>query len=391
MTKNPQKKASQKNSKQKNKWSQLNHWLHLWLGLTSGIIVLIVALTGVMFIYCDDIIDGLAGDAKYVTEVKTDRLTPEEIIASFKQQLPERKPSYYINYRDPKRTVKLASSTKERDLQFSWIDPYTGKVLDSGKAYDIFYVIAHIHSGHIPFGDVGNLIVEISVWIFLIELITGLILWWPKKWNKSTRKQSFTIKTNATFKRLNYDLHNVPGFYNLIPALIITITGLIIVNKPLKSATHKLLDGTPKAYAQLRDISPQYDSTKTCAPLSPIVEKLFAKDKTAEQVKLSVAQKDSITSIYAATGTNIGLKGIENGKTYVINRYTGQEMEIPVKVMNGLAIDEWTMNIHIGFWAGWFGKTLTLIVGLICMFLPVTGFIIWYGRNNKKKKEQANQ
>ena len=63
-------------------------------------------------------------------------------------------------------------------------------------------------------------------------------------------------------------------------------------------------------------------------------------------------------------------------------------MEIPVKVMNGLEIDDWTMNLHIGFWAGMLGKMLTLFVGLICTALPITGFIIWYGRNNKKKKEQ---
>ncbi|WP_202702820.1 PepSY domain-containing protein [Flavobacterium sp. UGB4466] len=378
-----------KKNKQKSKWSKLNHWLHLWLGLTSGIIVFIVALTGVLFIFCDNIIDGLAYDSLYVSEVKEQKLIPEEIIRAFKTQLPNRKPSYFITYRDPERTIKMASSTKDRDLQFSWIDPYTGKVLTSGKAYDFFYVIAHIHSGHIPFGDIGNLIIEISVWIFLIELITGLILWWPKKWNRSTKLQSFTIKKNASFKRLNYDLHNVPGFYNLLPALLITITGLIIVNKPLNSTTQKVFGGMPRAYSKFRDIKPEYDSTKTFAALNPIIERLFAKDEAIEQVKLSIAAKDSITSLFAVAAEDIGLKGVQNGKTFALNRYTGQEFEIPVKVMNGLDIDETTMNLHIGFWAGWIGKTLTLLVGLVCMFLPVTGFLIWYGRQNKKKKTQS--
>lgn len=379
------KTETSKDNKQKNKWSKINHWLHLWLGLSSGIIVFIVALTGVLFVFCDDIIDGLAYDSLYVPEVKEQKLPPEEILKSFKQQFPDRKAFYYINYRDPKRTIKLASSTKERDMQFSWIDPYTCKVLKSSKAYDFFYVVAHIHSGEMPFGKTGSLIVEIAVWIFLIELVTGLILWWPKKWTKSTKKKSFSIKTNASFKRLNYDLHNVPGFYNLLPALLITITGLIIVNKPLGNATHKIFGGTTKAYSEFREIKPEYDSTKTYASLNPIIEKLFAKDKLFEQVKLSVASKDSITTIFAVAAEDIGLKGVQNGKTYAINRYTGQEMEIPVKVMNGLEIDDWTMNLHIGFWAGWIGKTLTLFVGLICTALPVTGFIIWYGRNNKKE------
>ncbi|WP_264529436.1 PepSY-associated TM helix domain-containing protein [Flavobacterium sp. N502540] len=385
MTKNPI-RTKEKKIRQKSKWSVFNHWLHLWLGLGSGLIVFIVALTGVLFIFCDDIIDGLAYNSQYVKEVKEKRLTPEEVLAAFKKQLPERKATYFVTYRDPKRTIKIASATKKRELQFSWIDPYTGKILDSGGAYDVFYIIAHVHSGEMPFGKAGHLIVEISVWIFLIELITGLILWWPKKWNRTTRQQSFTIKTKASFKRLNYDLHNVPGFYNLLPALMITITGLIIVNTPLNKATHAIFNGTPHAFQTMSKIKPDYDSTKTVMPLNIILKNLYAKDKTVQEVRLSVAGKDSITSYFAVAAEKIGLKGIENGRTFSINKYTGKEIEIPSKVIKGLEIDGMTMNLHIGFWAGWIGKVFTLIVGLICMFLPVTGFIIWYGRQKKKTK-----
>jgi uncharacterized iron-regulated membrane protein len=383
--KNKQPRQPEKRSKQKNKWSKLNSWLHLWLGLSSGIIVFIVSLTGVLFIFCDDIIDGLAYDSLYVKEVKQQKISPEEILKAFKQQNPDRKASYFVTYRDPKRSVKIASSTKDRDLQFSWVDPYTGKVLNSGSAYDFFYVIAHIHSGEMPFGKTGHLIVEISVWIFLIELITGLILWWPKKWTKSTRQQSFTIKTKASFKRLNYDLHNVPGFYSLLPALLITITGLIVVNKPLNNATQKVLGGTPDAYSTLFDIKPEYDSNKNFAPLTPVIDKLFAKDKSFQQVRMSIAAKDSITSYYAIAAEEIGLKGIQKGSVFAINRYTGKEIILPESLTKGLKIDNMTMNLHIGFWAGWYGKIFNLIVGIVCATLPVTGFIIWWGRLNKKQ------
>lgn len=385
MTKNSPKKLPSKNSKQKSKWSKLNQWLHLWLGLSSGIIVLVVSFTGVLFVFCDNVIDGLAYDSLYVQEVKEYRLPPEKLIANYKKQNPDRTPSYFITYRDPERSVKMASYSKERDLQFSWIDPYTGKILTSGKAYDFFYIIAHIHSGEMPFGKTGNLIVEISVWIFLIELITGLILWWPKKWNKSTKKQSFTIKTKSSFKRLNYDLHNVPGFYNLLPALLITITGLIVVNKPLNKVTHHLLDGKVKAFKEVQKFSPEYDGTKEFSSLNPIISKLFSENKSAEQVKLAIPAKDSLTTFSAIAAEDIGLKGVQNGKTYLVNRYNGKEIEIPVQIMNGLGIDEMNMNLHIGFWAGWIGKTLTLFVGLICTALPITGFIIWYGRKFKSK------
>ncbi|MBK0369244.1 PepSY-associated TM helix domain-containing protein [Flavobacterium agrisoli] len=385
----PKKTRPNKNPKTKSRGSKLNAWLHLWLGLSSGIIVFIVSLTGVIFVFCDDIIDIISYKAWYVPDIKEQRLSPEELITHFKEQFPERTPFSYIHYRDPERTVKIASETENREFQFSWMDPYTGKILDSNQAYDFFYVIAHIHSGHIPFGAIGNLIVEIAVWLFFIELITGLILWWPKKWNKTTRKQSFTIKTGSSFKRLNYDLHNVPGFYSLIPALLITITGLIIVNKPLQKSTHHIFDGTPAAFRKIRELAPEYDKTKKWTSIQPIITDLFKKNASAEQVKMSIPEKDSATTYMAIAAKNIGLKGLHDGKVYLINRYDGNAIPIPNKLLNGLSIDNTNMNLHIGFWYGWWGKCLTFLVGLVCTCLPITGFIIWYGRRKKNKKTNA--
>src|SRR5690606_33090151 len=63
-----------------------------------------------------------------------------------------------------------------------------------------------------------------STLIFVVMLISGLVLWWPKK---KKAKQRFTIKWNARWRRKNYDLHNVMGFYVMWIALVLALTGLI--------------------------------------------------------------------------------------------------------------------------------------------------------------------
>src|SRR3569833_917781 len=70
------------------------------------------------------------------------------------------------------------------------------------------------------------MVVGISVLIFLALMITGIILWWPKR--KSDRKRSFTIKWGSRWRRVNYDLHNVLGFYATSIAIILAISGLSI-------------------------------------------------------------------------------------------------------------------------------------------------------------------
>lgn len=381
--------ASQKNRKKQQKvawWSRVNAWLHLWLGISSGIVVVIVALTGCLFVFCDDIIDALAGKALRVEQVQGPKLPPEVLLQEFHKQLPDRRAFYFMSYRDPQRTFKVGSSGKDDRFQFTWMDPYTGKVLKSSGAYYFFYVVAHVHSGEMPFGEMGGLIVQIATWIFLVELITGLILWWPKKWTKATKAQAFKIKWKASFKRVNYDLHNVPGFYSLLPGLLLTVTGLIIVNKSLNKATHSSFGGQADPYAALRKVAPAYESGRAFAPLQPIIDSLLRSNEKLQQVRMGIPAKDSITTFYAMVGEDIGLKGVSGGSFLSVNRYTGEPMVIPPAVAKGLAIDGTIMNLHIGFWGGWWGKILTFIVGLICASLPITGFLIWWGRGRKKSQ-----
>lgn len=362
----------------------------MWLGISSGIVVFVVALTGTIFVYCDEVIDAIAGNAIHVTPPGTPALSPEQLISIFRKDHPDRKPFYFTAYKDPARSFKIASADKQERFAFTWVNPYTGATLKTSTAYYFFYVTAHIHSGHIPFGETGSLIVQISTWIFLIELITGLVLWWPRKWTKATRDQSFKVKWRAKFKRVNYDLHNVIGFYSLIPAIMLTVTGLIIVNKLLNDTTHKVLGGQPDSFTMFRKLAPAYEGHPTPAALTPIIERYFNSSDDIQEVRLTIPPKDSMTFFFGAIGHKVGLKGLD-GRMMLFNRFTGEEFPASPRLLQGADIERVNMNLHIGFWSGWLGKLITFICGLICTSLPVTGFLIWIGRKNKKTKPVARR
>ena len=71
----------------------------------------------------------------------------------------------------------------------------------------------------------GTYVCGIPTLIFLFMLISGIILWWPK--NKKARKQrlSFDWKKVKSWKRKNYDVHNVLGFYASLFLLLIAFSG----------------------------------------------------------------------------------------------------------------------------------------------------------------------
>ena len=45
---------------------KITGWLHLWLGLISGFNCFVVVLSGTLFVFCDEIIDFVAGSDKYI-------------------------------------------------------------------------------------------------------------------------------------------------------------------------------------------------------------------------------------------------------------------------------------------------------------------------------------
>lgn len=69
---------------------------------------------------------------------------------------------------------------------------------------------------------VGKLIVGISTLFFIFILISGIGIYWPKRW----KKRNLVIHSNLGNRRLMYDLHSVLGLYAALILLICALTGL---------------------------------------------------------------------------------------------------------------------------------------------------------------------
>ena len=48
-------------------------------------------------------------------------------------------------------------------------------------------------------------------------------------------------------------------------------------------------------------------------------------------------------------------------------------------------------DIHVGSILGFPGKVMAFLASLIGASLPITGFLVWYGRKFKKRKNQTNK
>jgi uncharacterized iron-regulated membrane protein len=92
---------------------------------------------------------------------------------------------------------------------------------------EFFQLVLSLHRNLLLGDTVGGIVTGTSALCFFVLLLSGLILWFPRKWKAKAFKRALVLKRDVGGKRLNYDLHNISGFYILIPALLICITGLV--------------------------------------------------------------------------------------------------------------------------------------------------------------------
>lgn len=385
-----------KAKKKKGAIKKIAAFLHLWLGLISGIIVFIVAITGCLFVFQHEISNLIHRDKFYVEVPENAKVLPLSSLQATADKALGKSATYITSYRAPEKAWEFMcyEAGNQQALTFFgainryesvFINPYTGEI--TGRidyTREFFTIVKYIHWSLLLNTPYGQPIVGYATLLFVILLITGLVLWWPKNLKKSNVNKSFKIKWKAGFKRLNYDLHNVPGFYALLITLILALTGMVWAMKWFETAVYVTASQstTPPPF-----VTKQSDTTAV-AVLSPL-DVAFATankefDKGYDRIGLSPAfGKEGV--IYAA-----GYRGAElyyNTDEIQLDQYTGKRLyrRNYAEKNNGEKLIAMNYDIHVGAILGLPGKILAFIASLIAASLPVTGFIIWYGRKRKSR------
>ncbi|WP_343743743.1 PepSY-associated TM helix domain-containing protein [Chitinophaga sp.] len=370
--------------------------LHLWLGLASGIIVLIIAVTGCLFVFQREINEMIYHKEMFVTP--QEQVLPLSELRMRAQQALGDKPILSVTtWRLPDRAWEFMAY-KANDTAFTYfgcveyyesvlVNPYTGAI--NGRInykYSFFPIVKMIHWSLLLNTRYGQPIVGWSTVIFVILLITGLVMWWPKRWTKAARDQSFRIKWKAGFKRVNYDLHNVLGFYSLIIALVLALTGMVWAFTWFEKAVYVAAAGTTTPPAVKQVTSGPATATAAGNPLDIAFATAQPLLKDATRVFVyPAAYPEGVHTVGGYRGKDIYFGSDE----YQFDQYTGKMVgHSEYKKKNrGEKLIAMNYDIHVGAIGGLPGKIIAFVISFICASLPVTGFYVWWGKQKKSKKK----
>ncbi len=365
-------------------------FLHLWLGLITGLVVFVVAITGCIYTFEHEIQE-ITQPYRKVKEVGAVQLPPSQIKAIAEAAAPgmEVRRIYYETPENASMALYYADDAPYFYLTF--IDQYTGEVLKvKNLREDFFTIVLYLHMTLLlPY---GGEVIAVCTLVFLVMLVTGIVLWWPKNSNQKAIKTKFKIKWNGRWRRKNYDLHSVLGFYASWILVFIAITGLVWSYSWVESSLYYVLSGGEQLIEQTPLSS---DSTRSSQNhLVPTIDqawyKVLQEDASIRGTAVYLPHgSDGVISIYSSP--DYGTYGRLDWRYF--DQYTLQEKEVNhfrgrhANTTFAQKVLKMNYDIHTGGVLGLTGKFLAFFASLIAASLPVTGVLLYIGRKKAFKQE----
>jgi uncharacterized iron-regulated membrane protein len=373
--------------------------IHLILGLTSGLVVFIVSLTGCLYVFEEEIRDWTQAKYLYVSPENKAKIPVNEAIGVVEKAFPQEKITQ-VRWKTAPESTTIVYTKSRKAIS---LHPYSGEIIGTrDMETDVLNVIEHIHTS-LLLGDIGSEIIKWNVLIFFVLLITGIILWFPR--NVKFLKQAFTVKWSARWKKINYDFHSVYGFYLSWILLFISLTGIWWMFDSVKDFVY-WASNSKQTYKE-KVISSPPDAEKTKGEIrqvkfgeesnnESIIKNVISKLTLVQQCYLHAAEQgkgfnqvfvtlpqDSLATIrvlFRYPYTSL----VRNQSNFHYDQYSGKLLRADLyqNYSTGDKFRSSNYDLHTGRMFGMTGKILAFLASLFATSLPITGFMIWW---NKRK------
>ncbi len=367
--------ASHKRISQRTIWFQV----HLWLGLTLGMIGIVVGLSGSILVV-DHEIDEWLHPARYQITGSNVALPFADYAERAAEALEGRAKPTGIRLPDGEDGPIMVFARPANSSGFLrvYLDAPTGRVLDVTKGVDFIGWMHSFHENLMLREYSGREIVGFVGVAMLISSLSGIYLWWPprRQWRKAL---GFRKGLGAS-----RNLHYTFGFYGAIALALVSFTGMF-------------LSFTDAGRAAVTWFS----------PLSPSPRGIQAPEGSGRSISADDAVSTALAHYTGAAVIGVQLPAGPRGVYRIMLREaddTGARPATAVYVdpRSGTVLqrtDRATRTrgdrfltlqrvLHEGSWWGAIGRIVTFITGLLPALLATTGLILYL--RSRRRRPRVN-
>jgi uncharacterized iron-regulated membrane protein len=230
-------------------------------------------------------------------------------------------------------------------------------------------------------GELGEYVVVVAGAALTFLVVTGLVLWWPRK-----LKYAFRIRWSGNRLAVSFDLHRCAGAAFAVFLLFNAVTG---VTMNLDTASPALVNRLAFSHDEP---SPPTASSNALAAMKPLDQIVAAAERAVPAGTVTrIAIRDGnapvvVRKVLPGDNATHGMNRIYvDGASGVVLRASLLQRLPP-----GNAMFEWLYPLHTGKFLGMPYKFLLVLVGLVPLISLVTGLIVWRARAAPKRSAAAN-
>jgi len=372
-------------------FKKIYSWLHLWLGIVVGLVFSIASITGATLIFEDELYPLVYPEiyAGKVDPMPAKRL-PLDSLYQRAASYHAGQPLYGLSIKQSLDGSAYIFRTEGERLERSLfrLDPETGALLGRlDGSRNFFYLMEELHRKLFA-GNVGKAITGAACLAYLLILISGLLLWWPK--NKKMLRTRLKIKWDAKAKRLNWDAHAVGGFYTLPILLLICLTGLVWSYKWYNQGLFYLFDGAPQQKVLAKFELPELTTDGLAWPIQHAFEQAQQRLPYPGDIEISLPDGKDENAIEISRENELAAIPNVVDRLFFDSRSGDFLKAEPYEEQTrGMKVRRFILPLHTGSFAGLTTKIIYFIAMLVAASLPFTGLFIYLGRKKKKTKKTA--
>ncbi len=358
-------------------------WAHLVVGVAFGLVILLMSATGVVLTYERQIISYM--ESRAVVKPADAQLLSVDDLATAVLANGGQPGNSLVLPRQDSAPATLSVSRRENHL----LNPYTGKRIDNAAEgiKSFFGTVTALHRWFALTGEnrsLGRAVTGAANLGFLFILVSGIYLWWPKKWTWRIVKLNLLFRRNLpTAKARDYNWHHVFGIWSLVPLFAVVVSGVVISYPWASNMVAAVFGpGSPAATGQAasEERQGQNRAQGEAVSLQAIAETLkqAEPDWQTLSVKLPNGQAARVVmTVDTGNGTQLSRQ-----TTYTVSRVSGEVLGVSGAEDQpaGRRARVFLRFLHTGEVYGFIGQTLAGLASLASVFLFYTGFALAYRR-----------
>ena len=357
------------------------HWL---LGITAGIILAVVGVTGAMLSFEDELMVLVNPGVISVEASTEDHLSPDELLERVQAEAPERSIQWLGMTGRAERAARVNFEGGGRRGTTEYVHPVSGELLGQPRGEAFFHTVMGLHRWLLA-GDMGKQLVGTSTLALIFLALSGLYLRWPRR--KGDWRQWLAFSPKQKGRSLLWNMHAAIGTWVLLFYLLASLTGLywsyewyrdgLYALSGVEQPTRGRGGSEESADPGPGPLDPAWERFLEQAPVGFSSARIAVPASTDAPVNINYQDQDP------AHGRANNELVVDRPQGSVVSHERYSDQPLNERLMSSIE------PLHTGHYFGLPGALLMMVASLAMPLFTVTGWMLYLDRRRGRKKIRA--